>query len=142
MAYLKDTWDWATLEAEIKAYLEITGSSEDVNLQKLLLVALRAADQFCNNPWTVEDTPEYMWGTQIDAIDVLPPDDVKLGVFERIREDRARIAAPVNPHGTVVTTKKTDALQESYGLTSRAWDSGPTKTWRDFLYPYRMDLFL
>lgn len=142
MAYLKDTWDWAALETELKDYLGITGSSEDANLQKLLLAALRAGDQFCNNPWTISDTPEYMWGTE-SGDDVIPPDDVKLGVFEWMRENRARIALPIAPSGTTPTTRKTGDLSEGYALHSRPWEAGgPPKTWRDYWYPYRMDLFL
>lgn len=140
MAYLRETWSWATLEVDLKAYLGITGSSEDDLLERLTIAALRAGDQFLNNPWTVEDTPESMWGTE-SGDDIIPPEDVKTGVFEWVGEKRREKQSETSvPPGMALTSKKTGDLSEGYGLTSRPWSAGPDPLWKTLWYPYRMEL--
>lgn len=145
MAYLVDTWTWADLQADIREYLGVpTGS--DLQLELFTTAALRAGDQFMNNPFKQDEDGNWIDPDDLEdiaGVDVVPPDDVKLGVLEYVKSRNQRYAT-VAPDGTVITSRKTGDLSESYGVPSSGSDTGastdflPNEYWR----PYRMRLLL
>ena len=69
MATVYDSLDWATWEAEFRAYVGIPTGSDD-RLERLFESGKRAADHYMNNPF-VDD----------DGVDIPIPGEVIEGVF-------------------------------------------------------------
>lgn len=108
MATAADTFTWADYGTPIKAWLGVSGSSEDVVLQSLLEAAAVDCDNFCGWYYTDEDD---------EIVDQTPTDPgaepmIKLGVYEWVKAARAMYSSPAAGGVTVV---KTGQLSESYG---------------------------
>ncbi len=101
---------WAAYETPLKAYVDVSGSSEDANLQLWLAAAVDAADRFMNNPFDATD----------DLSPSTLPDVVILGVYEYVRLARSVLGS--TGKGLGVKSAKTGDLSEAYvaGGSSRA----------------------
>ncbi len=106
MATMTATYTWALFEAEIKAYLGVSGSAEDVKLQLYLAAAVDQGDAFCNNFFTDDDL--------VTGVDVAHEPQIKLGVFEFIK-----ILRSSTNRGFAVTSRKTGDLSEGYAYSTR-----------------------
>jgi hypothetical protein len=130
MAYLVDTWDWTTLEVDLRAHVGVA-VGEDARLKGLLLSALRAGDAHMWNPWTDDNTET--------GVDETPPDDVLLGVFEwvSLRYWSMVTGGDGAPAGMVLTSRRTGDLAETYSAASGSGASdrpSPSELWD----PYRL----
>jgi len=93
---------WAAYETPLKAYLGVSGSSEDASLQMWLAAATGAADRFMNNPFD---------GSSTIAPDTLPT-EVVLGVYEYVRGARSSLGQNARPFGLM--SARTGDLSETY----------------------------
>jgi hypothetical protein len=102
------TYTWDATKVELKAYIGITDTSEDVQLELYLAAAVDQGDTYCNNPFTDDDD-----------VDVAHPEQVKLGVFEwvRHRRDLGHTGGSGRPIG--LTSAKTGDLSEGYAYSTR-----------------------
>jgi hypothetical protein len=119
MASLVDTWDFASLETELREFLGIP-TGEDLVLSLYTTAALKAGDQFMVNPFKVDGDGDWIkWDDDTTpGTDVIPPDDVKLGVFEWVAIKRRSGNSYVGsdaPDGSDITQKKTGDFSETYG---------------------------
>lgn len=97
---------WADKEVALKAYLGISGTAEDTNLQLWLEASAEMADQYLERTFTYT-APEV----PADAV----PKNVEIGCYEFCKFIRER-----NLINTATTMVKTDRLQENYAAPTGA----------------------
>ena len=130
MAWLADTYTWAAFGAELKTYLGITGSADDVRLEGWLTSAVAAADSYVGHPWlNQEENEDYpssitplrirtRYGVGIaEGGDIPPPDAVRQGLLEWCRMAWEVFGPTPRPFG--LTNAKTGDLSESYAVGTR-----------------------
>ena len=109
MATAADTFTWPDFKTPLKAFLGVSGTSEDDNLT--LWLAAAAADLDIVAGWYYTDPVTG------EAVDETPTDPsanalLKLGVFQWVKVIRALHDSPAEAG---LTSVKTGALSESYG---------------------------
>jgi hypothetical protein len=101
MATAASTYTWASYETALKAYLGISGTSEDDNLQTWLAAANADCDAFVRWTWVDPDT----------GLDVTHGPGVWLGIMEWIRTYRYHY---LRADSAGIRSKRTGALHETY----------------------------
>jgi hypothetical protein len=125
MATAKETYTWADYGELLKAYLGVTDSSEDVNLEDWLASAAEDCDDYTGNLFV-----------DSDGVDITHPVKIKTGVFEWVRVFRQWYRDNKTAGATMV---KTGPLQENYGpreaveaareIAYVLWDASVCKVW-------------
>ena len=77
MANLANTYSWTADQADVKEYLGIVGTDEDMVLELLYSSAIELGDQYLGNPFTTDE------GT-----DVVHPVSIRLGLYEFVKNMR------------------------------------------------------
>lgn len=101
MTTAADTYTWATYATALKAYLGVSGSTEDTNLQLWLESAAVDCDDFVGEDAFTDD----------DGDPITHPIKVKLGIFEWVKAYRSRTLRGAGPG---VTSVRTGSLAETY----------------------------
>lgn len=108
MATAASTFTWASYGTALKAYLGVSGSSEDTNLELWLAAAAEDCDDYCGWYWTDED----------DELRDETPDThsnkTKLGIYEWVRAYRSYVLRGAGVRVGVIEIK-TGPLKEKYG---------------------------
>jgi hypothetical protein len=73
-----DTYTWAAYEAPLKAYLGLTGSAEDAQLQLWLTSAAEDCDNYTGNDFT-----------DADGSPITHPKSIELGIYEWVKNFRS-----------------------------------------------------
>ena len=101
MTTAASTYTWATYSVALKAYLGVSGSTEDTNLQLWLESAAVDCDDFVGEDAFTDD----------DGDPIAHPSKIKLGIFEWVKAYRARAQRGAGPG---VTSVRTGSLAETY----------------------------
>jgi hypothetical protein len=105
MATAASTYTWAAYEATLKAYLGISGTSEDTNLELWLSVAAADCDAFVRWAWVDPDTGN----------DVQHGPGVWMGIAEWVRNFRYYFQ---RNSMSGIRSKRTGALHETYDAST------------------------
>jgi hypothetical protein len=127
VAYLSAQHDWASLETAIKTFLGVTGTDDDALLEALTTEALKAGDQYMDNPFYQDSDGDWIYPDDVDTTDgtdVAAGVDVMQGVYDYIliRFLDYGKTAPNFPAGTggEVVSKSIDRVKVTYAQNSRA----------------------
>lgn len=113
---------WATHETDLKTHLGVTGTSEDVALQRWLSAAVTQADQFLD---TDLDDPLH--------------DDIATGVFEWVRLKRTAVRQP-NPSGLKSLKVGAVAYEYAQGADAKPGDLAITEAVTDLWWPFKGEI--
>jgi plasmid replication initiation protein len=105
---------WALLGSSLKAYLGISGSGEDAQLQLWLAASAEMADQ-------------YLDGALFDSL----PASVEQALYDVVRLHRSR------QDNDGVARAKTNDLEVGYGVTGATVATQALRTLRMWLRPYK-----
>lgn len=95
-----DTYTWALYEAPLKAYLGVTGTAEDDNLQLWLTAAAEDCDFYTGNDFT-----------DGDGDPITHPVSIRVGIYEWVKHFRSWYDPNRNAGATEIST---GPLREKY----------------------------
>ena len=100
MATAASTYTWALTGVALKAYLGVSGSTEDTNLTLWLASASEDCDDFVGADAFVDD----------DGVDITHPTKIRLGIYEWVKAFRAWYQTRT----AGIASVRTRSLSESY----------------------------
>lgn len=109
MATVVESLPFTIVEVELKAFLGIVGTAEDVSLKLWVGSGGKIADTYMNNDFKEKDAEGEPTDVDIDLLTEAGFEGVRLGLYELVKAFRD---VDKRPHG--LTAKGTNKLSESY----------------------------